>query len=476
MGRRPRGAHVALSCQSPWPPARGSGVVSHPIGSRQFPHPDANFGVSVVLRRVDLRLVALLGAALVALALWSLLVPAWESSDEPDHWQYAAYIHQHAALPPYDRQFREGNEPPLYYLLMSPVTGTGGAPGQALGRGADGREHYINLPRLYPTSQHDLRDYAGLHIGRLLTCLVSLGTVWFTFLAGRVATGRRETGFLAAALVAFLPQFSARGSTFSTDALVTAVCAAGTWLIIRLWRHGYSHRLGAAIGVVGGLAILSKVTGVVLFAGFVVAVAVRRDVPWRSRVMRLWPIAVSLLIASPWLIHNQITYGDPLDLKQVPVAVGDLFAPHALLSGYFAGAFPLTLAQSFVGLFGWTNVPMPPAYYAAYAMVLCLVIAGCCRAIRESSEIRGLMTVLLAITVAAFLIVVDINLTFTQPQGRYMFAALSAIAVLAALGLEATPGWTRHALKATTIGAGFLFVLDVALLPLVIIPAYGVHW
>ena len=43
----------------------------------------------------------LLAAAFVLFAAWSLVVPINEAPDEPAHWQYARYLHDHWRLPHY---------------------------------------------------------------------------------------------------------------------------------------------------------------------------------------------------------------------------------------------------------------------------------------------------------------------------------------------------------------------------------------
>ena len=420
-----------------------------------------------------------MAAAFVTLVAWSVLVPAWESPDEPQHWQYANFVHDHGQLPPYTSEFIEGNEPPVYYFLMSPFAVDAAVPAQSLGTalGPDGRRHYNNLPRLYPTSPHDLRDFAGLHLARIATCLVSLVTVWCTFLAGRALTGRRDTGLLACGLVAFLPEFSGRASAFSADAMVAAVASVATWLTIRMWRDGFSARSGAVIGLVIGVATLSKITGVAVVAGFAcAAVFGRPPASPARRLMRLWPLGLALVIALPWLLHNQLTYGDPLAVRQSLIAVSDLVDRRPLFSYSFFVLFPLTLAESFVGLFGWTNVHMPAWYWLLYTLLLSTILAGLVRLLRLHTRERLMVLALLATFGAALAATLVVNLTFFTPQGRYLFPALPAIAVVSAMALEATPGWLPRARRATLAVVTGLGVLDVALLPLVIVPAYGVHW
>jgi hypothetical protein len=73
---------------------------------------------------------------------------------------------------------------------------------------------------------------------------------------------------------------------------------------------------------------------------------------------------------------------------------------------------------------------------------------ACCgllwRVARRTGEKHGaVIATLAAIVVLTIALLVQLNLMFTQPQGRLLFPALPALAVLVALGLEALPGWNR---------------------------------
>jgi hypothetical protein len=67
---------------------------------------------------------------------------------------------------------------------------------------------------------------------------------------------------------------------------------------------------------------------------------------------------------------------------------------------------------------------------------------------------------LAGIIVLSIALLVHLNLTFSQPQGRLLFPALPAVAVLAALGLEALPLWNRWLTCATVLAAAVGRPLD----------------
>ncbi len=414
----------------------------------------------------------LLIAAGTLLVAWSLVVPAWGSPDENNHWQYAAYVHAFGSLPAYNSHFVEANEPPLYYILMSPFAATSYSSSLAVAPAVP------PYPDIAPVN--DLAKYLALHEARLATCILSLLTVLFAYLAGVEATGRRSTGVLAGALVAFLPEFTYRGAMFSTDALVTTLCAAGTWLMVRLVRRGWRWREGIALALVGGLALLSKVTGALLLAGAIVLVLSEPAVRWRLRSLaaRAASLAIAPLIALPWFLYMWVHYGDPIGAGAMNGAVGDLVAHHSLLSNYMVQVLPAEVYETFVLAIGRYDEFWAPLWvYAAYGGVMVVPLVGVWRLVRQRSEHLRLVAVLLVMFAGALAAVLVINLSFTQPQGRYLLPALPALAVVGALGLEATPGWREHAAAATATIATLLGVADLALMVGVVVPAFGgLHW
>jgi hypothetical protein len=113
------------------------------------------------------------------------------------------------------------------------------------------------------------------------------------------------------------------------------------------------------------------------------------------------------------------------------IGAGHLYK-RGLSDPYFLTSFPKMTAVSFVAHFGWMSVPiwMPAALLAAG--LLLLGVASSCTAFRGNNRLvlAFLGTAVLG-NVAGH---VFYNLSFTQPQGRYMFPTIAAIALLCAYG------------------------------------------
>jgi Predicted membrane protein (DUF2142) len=410
----------------------------------------------------------LLASAALLLILWSFAVPIFEAPDEPAHWQYAQYLHTQKQLPVYDARFVEANQPPLYYLLVAPFAAPSALPASVARLDAAGRLISDLPPRFYRNTRDDLTRYWPLRITRLVTCLVSVLTVYFAYLAGVAATGTQWTGLLVGGVTAFLPQFTFRGMSIGNDALVTMTCAATVYLILRLLKSGFTSTLGllAAVGI--ATALLSKINALVLPVSFALAVLSEKG-RWPERLMRLWVLGVTALLIAPWLLRNVALYGDPLASKAMWTAVPDLIVPKEITAPYFRSDFPQWLWRSFVGRFGWMNLALPEWLYLCFAGLGLLATAGYVWRLARRPAERRLAVVLGSVPVLSLLLLVWLNLTFSQPQGRYMFPALTTIALLLALGLEAWPWWSPRWTIGTVVGLG---VVNVGILGGTIVPAY----
>src|SRR5438874_8086785 len=283
--------------------------------------------------------------------MWSVVVPIFEAPDEDQHWYYARYVHDHWQLPPYEPAFLEANQPPLYYSLIAPLaSGTelprvgGGCPNPESGFGPN--------CSLFDHSTSDFRRYRPVYAARFATALLSTVTVLFVYLAGYGATGSRSTGLLAAGLVALLPQFTFRGTNISNDAMIATSSAAATYFVIRLIRRGFAAKTALAASVCVATAFLSKISGMVLLPVLVLGL-VSGQASLLIKAKRLGMLLVVAACVAPWLIRNQVLYGDPLASSAMLRVVPVLVSKKSLWSSYFATTFFPVLGQSLVGVFGW---------------------------------------------------------------------------------------------------------------------------
>jgi hypothetical protein len=399
--------------------------------------------------------------AAVLLTAWSFAVPIFEGPDEFLHWQYARHLHDQRRLPVYRPEFAEGNSPPLYYAAIAPVATRTVTPPPALWLDGRGLFAMPFLPRFFLGAADDWQRYWPIRHARLVTVLMSLVTVIVCARIGFEATDRASTALLTAAVVAFLPQFTFRGSQVSNDALVTTMAACAVWGMVRIVRQGFTWRRGVITAIALAAAWLTKINALCLVPAFALVI-LTEPAPWRKRLVYLSVFGVTLALVAPWSIRNLMLYGDVFALGAMPSAVPLLIVERTFVSDYWVTRFPREVFKTFVGYFGHATVKLPRLVYFAWLAFFAVAAAGL---VRRGALSKRLALILLTAIAGAFVILVRINLQFDQPQGRYLFPALPAIALMIAIGLES---W-RVPARPTALA---LAIVNALILVFVVIPAY----
>jgi 4-amino-4-deoxy-L-arabinose transferase-like glycosyltransferase len=392
--------------------------------------------LSLMTRRTWLWLAT---AAFAVFGTWSLVVPINEAPDEPAHWQYARYLHDNWSLPRYAPGFEEGNSPPLAYALFAPLASDASSPDIILARRPDGSWWSMAPPRTFLNSDHDMWRFWPQRLARLLACATSVGTVMFIWRAG-VLAGGPAAGLVAALFALFLPMFAFRAGHVSNDAPLACLSALATWGMVRQVTGSFSWSVALWTSLTVGLAYMSKISAIALVPPLALALFLAAPASlWRVRLTRLTALGLAAVVVAPWSIRNVVLYGDPFASEAMRTAVAHLITDRSLTSPFFFHEFPRGLLKSFIGIFGWGRLEMPPWAYRPYLALFAFGICGLgLAAIRRRLAWR-LVAVLGVACVAALLVVVRINLQFTQPQGRYLLPGLPAFAILLAMGLQALP-------------------------------------
>lgn len=282
-------------------------------------------------------------------------------------------------------------------------------------------------------------------------------------LSARYFSGR--WALLPAVFVATLPQFLFVSATIGNDALTGLLVTVCLLLALSLLDGRLRGRSYLLLGVCLGLALLTKKTALFLLPGLALllgyAAAARPDGRQRARAAA-WTAALlaTLALVSGWyFLRSQALYGDPLGTAMEKATLGALVQEKSLDSPYFGGPFRRELWESFFGKFGWMQAALPPGVYAFYALLLAAGGAGALVAVAARR-----FPALPALFAAGFILscfggVVVYNLTYSQPQGRFLFPVLSLLAVLLAAGLRELLG----RLPLPGLGAALLVALVAAL-------------
>lgn len=423
-------------------------------------------------------------------ALFAYYTPAWQAPDEPAHYNYVRQLADGRlpvmALGDYDEAYRnqlisagfppeydtsiityEDWQPPLYYLLQTPIY---------------------------------LLSGGSLLAMRLFSLLLGTGVLWAAYgVALCLFPQRPWLGWLTAVFVAFVPQHLAILASVNNDALAELLIGLILYGMLR-WLADPNPQPSQLLqlGILLGFGFLTK--GTVYLMAPVLAVALllrywRQWTVWLPQNVRLFLPA--FLLGCLWWIRNVVVYGG-LDIlgktRHDAVVVGQLRTA-VWLNDYgwleTGRRFIQTTFHSFWGQFGWMALPMlhPSWLYPLLWLLLATAVAGLLLLLihtRWASQQQqstlfgrlpwpqmGLLGLFFLLTLALHL---GYNFTFVQHQGRYLFPALIPIGLACALGWGSWALWLLRPWPALQQKIGYLLPigLGVALVGLDLYALFGI--
>ncbi len=392
-------------------------------------------------------LFVLLGLVFVRGLIYAVVVPAWQSADEP---QYFLGLQRFAleTVPSLARP-----------LIGEPV-------------GNLRFFELVYLPVYLVGSATSLATQ--LLLLRLATVLAGVATIYVIHLVAKeMAPESRLVSFGAPLLVSMIPQFSHEAGSFSPDILTTLGASVFFLFALLLIKKGFSLR--RTLGLLAGLtvAVLTKQTGffvLPLAALLPVAVLYRRA--WEESRAGVRRTAVGVYLAClaafvpvvSWVASRTTQMNLDLDLiRQLvspPFLVG-IFSPLAESGNVFF--------TSFWAHAGWLSMRMESTYYAVLVTLGIIALAGLVLWLFEAaSEWDKARWKLLVVAFFGLALLLEVTIVLARTaltpgvgmaQGRWAYPALAPFAVLALLGLHALAKYRRERLFLTLIACN-LFVLD----------------
>jgi hypothetical protein len=453
----------------------------------------------VSLRRTGLTIAVV---AFVNAAAWSLITPAWQGPDEPDHFAYVQSLAERGQVP--DRQqaergaFSTGLAGALDATRTYSVVALGDTKPPWLE--ADERR-YFNAPAreteseddgggyLTSTSSH-LPGYYSLLAGayligdsqstfsqlalmRLISALLGGVTAFFAFATVlELLPGRRALAAAAGLLLAFQPMVGFMFGVVNNDAGVNAAAAVLVYLLIRGLRRGPSIGWGVALGLTVVALPAMKATGAALYPAAAVALVGmfwrrhgRADLPGYGALAGVALVGFVIrrllvsLVEPPFVpgggggasASGPINY--VLDRPELFVSYAwQMFLPRLwFMNDVHAQTWPAysVFIETGWGAFGWLVYRFPTWVYVVIAAVSLLMALGCVVAVvrRRAPALRigweiGVLVLAIAGVVfgvaAAYL--TDSPRPVPAEQGRYVFTALVPLAMAAVGGALAFRG------------------------------------
>jgi 4-amino-4-deoxy-L-arabinose transferase-like glycosyltransferase len=399
---------------------------------------------------------ALLLIYLLLAANFALYTPRWQAPDEPAHYNYIAHIAGQGSLPvlqmgdynqgllgllqrtgfqsePLVGRLRyEAYQPPLYYLLATPVYWVSGGALLAL--------------RLF-----------NVVIGAATLALLARSLEL-------VFGGKPLITVTATAFAALLPMHLALTAAVTNDVLAELLVMLSLLLLLQWMRHRFTdqefspaqeRRQLLALGIALGLGLLTKIYAYALLPVClmtIVAVAWRRtgEQPLHAVQKALWVAGPALLLGLPWWVRNWVVYGPGDILGTIwhdQVVLGqprtvDWIAENGF-EPYLERGLSLTF-RSFWGVFGWLGIFLDERIYTAFLVFSGVIFLGVLWALVRlisggpDMDMDDFQLWVLALFGFVLLAVaggyVWYNLKFVQHQGRYLLWGLLPLSTYVALG------------------------------------------
>ncbi|HEY9897918.1 MAG TPA: DUF2142 domain-containing protein [Pantanalinema sp.] len=388
-------------------------------------------------RRLNTATILALVLALVLLKqiAWLVVIPIWQTPDEPAHFHHVQYLGETGRLPVFDAHKpltgdseevgHTAAQTGLNWVAYRPdhkVPVTDGPDGPLesrlreqppLARTNDGNSSAANYPPgyYYPASLVYRAFWNGTVVDRVfavraLSSLFILVTAAAAFFLSGALWPSRFVRACFALLVGFQPMLSMAGVSVNNDAILIALASLTAWTLAVQWQRGLSLGRGALLGLLVGLGMLSK-PQMIVFLGLVPAAALAQAL-WRKEGALAWLRAMAafgLVFAAcyaPWLWHCRQTYGMwmPSLLGAIPVMDVPLhsYVWHYMVKPGLTRTHDLWVV-GFWANFGWLDTMVFDPAYRLVELFMWIGALGTWRWLRRRQT--GWQVMLVAVAAAA---------------------------------------------------------------------------
>jgi 4-amino-4-deoxy-L-arabinose transferase-like glycosyltransferase len=436
------------------------------------------------------RTIAILACTLIAYAAlafgYATLTPIWQNPDEPAHYNYVAFVAQTGGLPtlqPGDwdsallERLKNGRlqpgdsigairyeswQPPLFYLAAAPVFRLGPMDDPSVLvyrlRAFDAVLGAVTLGVAYLVARQLLPRHLAVAVP-----LAMVGVPMFTSVSSAISADPLANLLAASLLLVLARRVLADHTSSGFPSPPRATQLGGRPNITRRTPSVINGRLGSGwavgVGILLGVGLLTKLALAIFVPLAVLVLILRSSRPVRECVLLLGAAGVVVL---PWLIHQVTTYGwvDPLATSRHAAVVLDQPRFPGLSLPYVVSFLTISF-HSFWAQFGWMAIVAAPRLYWVYGVLVAVALGGL--VLQRRRLLEPPWRLVLATLGTAALGYIAYNLTFEQPQGRYLFSALVPIASLLVLGWA---GWLPSRVEAwgiVAIGMGLVVLNAYAL-------------
>jgi 4-amino-4-deoxy-L-arabinose transferase-like glycosyltransferase len=316
----------------------------------------------------------------------------------------------------------QAHQPPLYYLA------------------AAGYSRLFGMTSLNNPAQG--RSLRGLN-----ALIGAIGVIGAAFL-GFWATKRVFVGAWAAAFVALLPMNVALSGAVSNDPLLIALSTWALAFMVRASDSGWCWGAALRVGLLTGLALLTKSNALALFLVLPAFYLAERTKTKSPRITLYFSAAllIALITVMPWWLRNKQLYGDALALKAFEAAFtgspsAEMFIAEFGTYGYWSNWVLWWTSRSFIGVFGYMDVFLPnEVYFTAFGVLAALFVAALFARRSPDQEPRASLWPLALYSILVAFLFIRFNMRYFQGQARYLLPAIGPMALWLAMGAERISG------------------------------------
>lgn len=456
------------------------------------------------MRRPPAGLAVLLAVSFVFTTAWALVVPAFQDSDEPDHFSYVQAIGENGRLPGGEGLANSSEVATAASATdVGQVTLSVGATPEWSRMAADrfGRERLDrrdgggpNTASSYPPLYYALDAipyklatggdlFTRLSVARIASGLFLLVTVTAAWLLlGELFDRRRLPQLAGAGTVAMWPMATMVSASINPDALMIALWTLFLWMAVKVIKRGITVRRAVVLGGVVGAACVTKAASLVLLPVLIVVVAGRwladRRAGLRPAAVALacglvplaaWTLATRLSGRSSYAQAGQVSGGGGgFNVGEFLSYLWQFYLPRLDFMTPVHHQYDVISTKPVInlwlgtgsGVFGWVNVWFPKWVYwiVAVAVLTAFAIAliGLVRRFPRADRLARLAPVALLAGVALITLAA---LHYTDYRfyasgrgpfmhGRYLLPLAGVLAALIGAFVVALPGRFR------AVGAG----------------------
>jgi 4-amino-4-deoxy-L-arabinose transferase-like glycosyltransferase len=394
-------------------------------------------------------------ASFSLLAIGFSLGPIFEGPDEIEHYRFVRYLQYYQSLPELAGQpYGQFHQAPLYYLLILPFASV--LPDADFAE-IDGRlnpyhgyqfEQVGNDNKnLYLHHRDESFPYASqtavaVHSLRFISVFLGIGTVCISYrifcLLWPENIFRR---LLALAILVFWPQFIFISSVLNNDNLAFFWASLTLYLLLYQQQNGVTWRGASLLGLVLGLALLTKASLALLALPVGIATIFDKR-KWKTAPLSL---IITLIIAAWWYLRAYLSYGDFLGVNAMWQTWPDLALTESKAMDLGLGLQRLPYVyQSLWARFGSGSVAVASWLYSFFDIRLLAAgigLLGLAYWKREDWQknpkwrLQSLIVFVFAFTWLGSALSSS-SVASAGNQGRYLFPGITAWSSILALGLE----------------------------------------